>query len=359
MPFLSGPPAPRRTATMDDRIFLVPQSESLSVEVTTRCNSACSHCFVRARSSWRSSLTADLVRTLVREGYALGYRHLHITGGEPLLWNGLPGILDHVFAIGYRSVFLNTNGLLLTARVARELAAYSGLAVSVSLQGPRRLHESIRGAGSYDRALRGIANAANACLPVYVFTSVGRRLLPELPSFAEGLFNDFPDIRNLTVIQLIRVPSDVFDLSGEVLRPNDFLRLVCTVSLLNLYGLRVDILNNPLAAVASRALGLPRSYETPPLYRPGSIMITADRLVTLDHSTTDHFGVYEPGILSDIISSDQYQQAVSEDRLACKDCDHSPLCRMEGMVRPSEWYRDMFPQIPYCRRVLAEATSHG
>jgi MoaA/NifB/PqqE/SkfB family radical SAM enzyme len=289
----------------------------------------------------------------------LGYRHLHITGGEPLLWNGLPGILDYVFAIGYRSVFLNTNGLLLTARIGRELAAYGGLAVSVSLEGPRRLHEAVRGTGSYDRALEGIANAANARLPVYVFTSVGRRLLPELPSFAEGLFKDFPDIRHLTVIQLIRVPSDVFDLSGELLRPNDFLRLVCTISLLNLYGLRVDILNNPLAAVASRVLGLPRSYETPSLYRPGSLMITADGHVTLAHSTTNCFGMYEPGILSDVIGSDQYQQAVSEDRLVCKDCVHSPLCRMEGMVRPSEWYTDMFPQIPYCRRVLSAATSDG
>ena len=159
-------------------------------------------------------------------------------------------------------------------------------------------------------------------------------------------------------IQLIRVTEDVFDLSKEVLSPDDFLRLVRMVSLLNLYGLNVGLLNNPLAAVAFRILKMPRAPWSPPLYQPGSLMITADLRVTLAHSTMDHFGIYEPGILRRIVSSDDYCRAVSEDRLICGNCVHSRFCRMEGMVRPSEWCRDMFPQIPYCRRVLDKAISY-
>jgi len=296
---------------------------------------------------------------MVREAHEQGYRKLHVTGGEPLLWADLPRIFDHAFALGYETAFLNTNGTLLTGKVCRNLAAHSGLAVSVSLQGPRQLHDSIRGTGSYDRALKGIDSAMSAGLPVYIFTTVGRSLLPDLPRFAEEIFRDFPAIRQLTCIQLIRVPEDVFDLSEEVLSPDDFLRLVRMVSLLNLYGLRVDILNNPLAAVASKVLKMPRLPPSPPLYQPGSLMIAADRRITLAHSTTDHFGVYEPGILAKIINSDAYCRAVSEDRSLCKNCAHSRLCSTEGMVRPSEWYRDMFPQVPYCRRVLAKASSYG
>ena len=158
-----------------------------------------------------------------------------------------------------------------------------------------------------------------------------------------------PGIEQLTFIQLIRVPEDVFDLSKEVLSPDDFLRLVRMISLLNLYGLKVDLLNNPLAAVASRVLKMPWVPPSPPLYRPGSIMITAERRITLAHSTTDHFGIYKPGILRRIIDSDDYCRAVSQDRLICRNCVYSRLCSMEGMVRPSEWYRDMFPQVPYCK----------
>jgi MoaA/NifB/PqqE/SkfB family radical SAM enzyme len=296
---------------------------------------------------------------MVREGYEAGYRHLHVTGGEPLLWDGLLPIFAYAFGLGYQSAFLNTNGTLLTAKISRKLATYRGLSVSVSLQGPRRLHDCIRGRGSYDRALKGIDNAMGAGLPVHIFTTVGRSLLPDLPRFAERLFVALPGIEQLTLIQLIRVPEDVFDLSREVLRPDDFLRLVRLISLLNLYGLKVNLLNNPLAAVASRVLGMPRLPPSLPLYRPGSLTITAQRHITLAHSTTDYLGIYEPGILQRIISSDAYRCAVSHDRLVCGNCLYSRLCRVEGMVRPSEWYRDMLPQVPYCRRVLAKASAYG
>ena len=335
------------------------QSECLGIEVTTQCNHSCSHCFVRARGRRRSNLAPDLVRTMVREGYEAGYRRLHITGGEPLLWEGLQDILDYAFGLGYQTAFLNTNGTLLTGRVSRRFATYSGLAVSVSLQGPKRFHDRIRGKGSYDRAVKGINQAIDAGLAVHIFTPVGRSLIPEMPRFAEKLFINLPGIQQLSLIQLIRVPEDIFDLSKEVLSPCDFLRLVRMISLLNLYGLNVDLLNNPLAAVASKALKMPWVSRSPPLYRAGSVMITAERRITVAHSTMDHFGIYKPGMLSKILSSDEYRRAVSQDRSTCKDCLYVDLCSKEGMIRPSEWYRDMFPEVPYCRRVLAKASSYG
>jgi len=155
------------------------------------------------------------------------------------------------------------------------------------------------------------------------------------------------------------VPEDVFDLSKEVLSPDDFLGLVRIISLLNLYGLKVDLLNNPLAAVASRVLKMPWVPPSPPLYQPGSLTITAEHRITLAHSTTDHFDIYKPGILSKIMNSVDYLRAVSQDRLVCLNCVYSRLCSKEGMLRPSEWYRDMFQQVPYCKRVLAKASTYG
>lgn len=344
---------------MENRSPLWTPCNRLSVEVTTECNSACLHCFVRARGPRKASLSPDLVHAMVREGYEAGYRQLHVTGGEPLLWNGLVDILEYAFALGYQAAFLNTNGTLLTDKTSRKLAACSGLAISVSLQGPGRHHDDIRGKGSYNRALKGIENAIDAGIPVYIFTTVGRNLMPDLPSFAENLFMTIPGIEQLTLIQLIRVPEDVFDMSEDVLSPEDFIRLVRMISLLNLYGLKIDLLNNPLAAVASKVLGLPWVTLSPPLYRPGSVMITADLRVTLAHSTLENFGAYQPGILQKIISSDSYRRAVSQDRSFCQNCIYINLCRKEGMMRPSEWFRDMFPQVPYCTRVLAKASSYG
>ena len=185
---------------MGNRGSLWPKCDRLSLEVTTRCNSFCSHCFVRARGQQRSSLAPDLVRTITREGYEAGYRRLHITGGEPLLWEGLLPVFDYAFALGYQAAFLNTNGTLLTRELSRKLAMYRGLAISVSLQGPRERHELVRGKGSYDRALKGINNALNAGLPVHIYTTVSRSMIPDLPGFAEQVFDTYPGLEQLTFI---------------------------------------------------------------------------------------------------------------------------------------------------------------
>lgn len=344
---------------MDDVGSFALKGDTLSVEVTTACNSCCSHCFVRARGPRRSTLDPNLVRTIVREAYAEGYRHLHVTGGEPLMWDGLHRLFDYAFSMGYQTVFLNTNGTLLSAEESRKLAQYFGLTISISIQGPKRLHDNMRGKGSYDQALKGIDNAMQAGLPVHVFTPVGKSLLPELPKFAADVLSAFPDIKELNLIQLIRVPEDAFDLSREVLNPDDFLKLVRVVALLYLYGLKVDLLRNPLAVVASRVLGMKWLPSATPLYQRGSIMISAEQRVTLAHSTINDFGIYQPGTISKILRSTDYGRAVSPDESTCGKCDYLPLCRMEGMTRPSEWFRDMFPQVPYCMRVLAKASSYG
>lgn len=344
---------------MEDDRSVGLQDDSLSVEVTTHCNSSCSHCFVRARGSSGDSLSPGLVKDAVREAYELGYRRLHITGGEPLLWGGLPGVLDCALGMGYETVFLNTNGQLLNDAVCRELASYNSLTLSVSIQGPRALHDSFRGKGSYDLALQGVKNALNEGLRVHIFAVLGRSLLADLQTFADGLFAAFPDIARLTFIQIIRVPEDVFDLSQELLSPDDFITFVRKASLLSLYGMRVSVLNNPLAIVAAKVLRMPWLPLSPPLYRSGSVLIAADSRVTLAHSTTHHLGAYEPGALRKIIESDEYRHAVSGNRSTCGDCQYSTLCSADGMTSPSEWYRDMSPEIPYCVRVLSRASAYG
>jgi MoaA/NifB/PqqE/SkfB family radical SAM enzyme len=204
------------------------------------------------------SLAPELAREICAEGYAAGYRHLHLTGGEPLLWEGLSDLLDEVFSLGYRSVFLNSNGMLMTEHVARRLAQYPNLALSVSLQGPEVLHDGMRGTGSHRQVRRGIARALDAGLKLTIFTAIGNTLLAQLPAFAADVYEKFDGIERLTLIQMIRVKGDDCGLSRELLSPEDFIRLVRTVSALNLYGLKIDVLNDPLVNVA-----LPRCLHYP------------------------------------------------------------------------------------------------
>ncbi len=326
--------------------------ENLSIEVTTNCNSPCPHCFARAGISEHSSLPFDLVKEISTEGYNTGYRHFHVTGGEPLLWDGWFDLLDYVCELGYKTVFLNTNGTLLTGDINRRLAEYDGLTISVSLQGPEALHDRIRGVGSYRRTIQGIEKALDDGIGLIIFTTTGRCLLPDLPSFVNETYKRFPDILSLTVIQIIRVRDDTVELSEELLNPEDFLRLVRMVSLLNLYGLRTDVLNEPLVNVASKLLNMPWIPRSQPLYTEGSMMVRANRDITLSHATRDGSLRYEPGMIRKVLTSSTYRNAVAPDKATCPSCKFAELCLENGMPRPAGWFMDMQPAVPYCRRVL-------
>jgi MoaA/NifB/PqqE/SkfB family radical SAM enzyme len=324
----------------------------LSIEVTTHCNGACLHCFARAGISEPSTLPVALVKEIVAEGYDAGCRYLHITGGEPLLWEDLFDTLDYAFDLGYQTVFLNTNGTLLTEDVCGRLTAHDGLTLSVSLEGPEALHDRLRGAGSYNRTLTHIENVQEAGIDLFIFTTARKSVLQSLPRFADDLYKRFAGIKYLTLMQLIRVTDDVFDLTKELLEPDDFLKLVWSVSLLNLYGLKIQVLYNPLAGVASKLLKMPWIPQARTLHHDGSIIVMANRDITLSHSSRDSFGKYEPGMIKSVLASDEYRKAVAPDETTCPSCKYAEPCKENGMVRPSEWYRDMHPDVPYCKRVL-------
>jgi MoaA/NifB/PqqE/SkfB family radical SAM enzyme len=331
------------------------REDSIGLEVTTHCNRSCSHCFARAGVVQPSSLSIDLVKEITTEGYNAGYRNLHITGGESLLWEGLFEALDYAFDLGYETAFLNTNGNLLNKDYSDRLANYGGLSISVSLDGPEGHHDFVRGRGSYQQTTEGIETALDAGINLYIFTTVFRSLIPDLPYFADMIYRKFTNLKSLTFIQLIRVRRDVIDLSNELLEPDDFLRLVWVASLLNLHGFKTFVLNNPLANVASKLLGMPwipRSYASDP---EGSIFIMTSGAITLSHSSRSSFGSYEPGMIEKVLGSDEYQKATAPDDTICPSCKYYNLCMANGLVRPSEWFRDMHPGVPYCKRVLDRA----
>jgi MoaA/NifB/PqqE/SkfB family radical SAM enzyme len=338
--------------SVEDKTCLSDRDECLSIEVTTYCNSSCSHCFVHSRISEHSSLSVDTVKKIIADGYNAAYRQLHITGGEPLLWEGLFTTLDHAFRMGYKTVTMNTNGSLLTEEVLSRFAGYNGLSISVSLEGPEELHDRLRGKGAYKKTILNIEKMLNAGIELFIFTTVGKALLPVLASFADDLYKKFPGIKLLTLIQLIAVSHDSFALSEELLDPYNFLQLVKAVSLLNLFGLRIHLKNNPLAGLVSTLIAMPWIPRAHPLYREGSMIIMANGNISLSHSTRDSFGKYKAGMIEKVLTSCEYQKSVAPDKTTCPSCKYNELCKENGLVRPSESHMSMNLGVPYCKRVL-------
>jgi MoaA/NifB/PqqE/SkfB family radical SAM enzyme len=122
----------------------------VSWEITVKCNLRCKYC-----NSWLRNYTElnteDVFRTISTLS-RMGTRVIRITGGEPLLRNDIVDIINYIYSLGI-FVALSTNGILFPEKIAKINKLDS---VTISLDGPEKIHDSIRGEGSYNKAIQAI-----------------------------------------------------------------------------------------------------------------------------------------------------------------------------------------------------------
>jgi uncharacterized Fe-S cluster-containing radical SAM superfamily protein len=152
--------------------------DALWIQVAgTRCNLACTHCFVTCGPAEDRHGFMGRAETWARvaEGLALGVKELYFTGGEPFLHPELIEILEDSLALAPCTVL--TNGTLFTARRLEALRRLSdgsrfSLEVRVSLDGrSAEEHDRFRGAGNFERALEGVRRLCeHGLLPIVTVT---------------------------------------------------------------------------------------------------------------------------------------------------------------------------------------------
>jgi radical SAM protein with 4Fe4S-binding SPASM domain len=105
---------------------------------------------------------------------------LLISGGEPLLYPALREFIEATRDLQLRRVLL-TNGTLLSVATMHWLQVEE---VQVSLDGWRHGHERLRGAGTFDRTLRGLTAVREAGIPLSIATMAHRENIDEFPRLA-------------------------------------------------------------------------------------------------------------------------------------------------------------------------------
>ncbi len=329
----------------------VQQLNILTLEVTTACDLACTNCFALADLPHKSGMRLEDARAVTREGRELGFRVLHLTGGEPTLWRHWLDLLEYGLSLGYEHVKFNTHGGTLTPETCERLRAFGDkLSLSISLNGRAEIHERVRGAGSHARAHRGIRTALDHDLAVEVFTTVGQELLPGLTGFAEELFTEYPALFRLVLIQNHRVSNDYYQFKEDLLGPEDFIRLVENAALLSLAGYPIHFLDNALANVVAARKSMPFLPRSPDIRRFDHLTVLANKEMTPYHSCRESFGTYETGRMKAVVGSSEHENRVAPEERLCGDCPYYSGCRSNGMNRPSDTTLDYEEEL-YCRRV--------
>jgi SynChlorMet cassette radical SAM/SPASM protein ScmF len=135
--------------------------------LTAGCNLACRHCWLApgfdADGSRYPVLPIELFEATIREAKPLGLSGVKLTGGEPLLHPQIMQLLEIVRREELR-LTIETNGLLCTEEMAREIAKSPDRFVSVSIDGSDAYtHEWVRGVtGCFDKACQAVRNLAAA-----------------------------------------------------------------------------------------------------------------------------------------------------------------------------------------------------
>jgi cyclic pyranopterin phosphate synthase len=195
----------------------------LRISVTDRCNLRCVYCMPAEGielMSHNDILTYEEIYTVARSAAGLGIKKLRLTGGEPLVRLGLPGLVQMLVQIeGVDDISLTTNGVLL-GRYAAELKDAGLRRVNVSLDTlkPDRFKLITRIGDDLNEVLKGIEVARAVGLEpvklnVVVMAGVND---DELLDFARKTVNEGWQVRFIELMPLVGRNTTQFVSASEM-----------------------------------------------------------------------------------------------------------------------------------------------
>ncbi len=149
---------------------------------TRRCNLKCVHCYSNSQNvKYADELSTEQGKGLIDDLASFGSPVLLVSGGEPLMREDLPQLLQHAIDRGMRAV-ISTNGTLITKEKARIFGKIGLSYVGVSLDGMQTIHDQFRGVpGAFDKAMQGIRNCRDEGIKVGIRFTLTRKNQGEVP----------------------------------------------------------------------------------------------------------------------------------------------------------------------------------
>ena len=191
----------------------------LAINLTKRCNLACSHCYLDANTLKHGTAnelsTEDVCRLLdeVAGHEATNHNIAHtdgdtastmvvLTGGEPLLRTDLETLITHGTTRGL-SMVIGTNGSMLTDKRVVSLKTAGAMGAGISLDSLNAAqHDQFRGKqGAWEKTLAGMEACRRHELPFQVHFSVTNSNAHEVPAMID--FARSVDARVLNVFFLV------------------------------------------------------------------------------------------------------------------------------------------------------------
>jgi radical SAM protein with 4Fe4S-binding SPASM domain len=171
-------PLPRRLRRAEDIARRTPVH--VVWEITLACNLKCAHCGSRAGRPRQDELSTEECLDVVRQLAELGTRDINLIGGEAYLRRDWLTIVKAIADAGMHCS-IQTGGRGLTLEKIKAAAAAGVGTLGISIDGPREVHDRLRGfAGSFDQAIGVLRNVAAVGIVPGVNTQINALSKPHL-----------------------------------------------------------------------------------------------------------------------------------------------------------------------------------
>jgi len=157
--------------------------DELAVELTGYCNLQCRMCSV-----WegrRHGVPFALACQLLADAHALGARRFTPCGAECFMRKDFLDLVEHAHRLGYKAQDIVTNGTMVTDAHLDRLAACPSVGLNISIDGPRHLHDDLRGDGNYDKSVACARKCVERRIIVGLSGVILRESLATLPHLVD------------------------------------------------------------------------------------------------------------------------------------------------------------------------------
>lgn len=126
--------------------------EQIFLFLTSLCNLRCDMCDIWKLGEYGPSL--NVITRILEEAKELGAGEVSLGGGEPFMRDDILEVIEYAHNLGY-IIKCVTNATLLNEKLVTSLSHYMDR-ITISLEGQEDCHDSIRGKGTYQKAIAAI-----------------------------------------------------------------------------------------------------------------------------------------------------------------------------------------------------------
>jgi Fe-coproporphyrin III synthase len=174
------------------RVFGVRQPLVGGINITSYCNLSCAHCVYAAQPIPREHLTRAQIDGMMATFKRQGIRTLFLQGGEPTLWRDGDYTFNDLVCDAkkqFAHVACVTNAILPIDNPCD--------LVWISVDGSPEVHDRVRGAGSYAKMARNVAEAKNENL--YANITLSRLNVEDLEACVEHIRSEMPRFKAISI----------------------------------------------------------------------------------------------------------------------------------------------------------------